>query len=38
MLSNKETMERIDPVDEKTSKFLKDHMNRQKRVPLSSII
>ncbi|CDW82804.1 UNKNOWN [Stylonychia lemnae] len=38
MLSNKETMEKIDPVDQKTSSFLQNHMNRLKRVPLGSII
>eukprot|EP00347_Sterkiella_histriomuscorum_P011941 403370509 len=38
MISNQKTMERIEPADQKTISFLQHHMNRLRRVPLSSII
>ena len=38
MLANKRTMEHIEPVSSATSTFLRDYLNRLKRVPLNSII
>ena len=38
MLANKLTLEYIEPVSSETSAFLRDHLNRLKRVPLNSII
>ena len=38
MLANKRTLEHIEPVSSETSAFLRDHLNRLKRVPLNSII
>ena len=38
MMANRRTMERIEPVSVETSSFLRDHLNRLKRVPLNSII
>jgi hypothetical protein len=38
MISNKETMEKMDSIDADTSNFLRQHMSRINRVPLNSII
>ena len=38
MLANRRTMDHIEAVPEETSSFLREHLNRLKRVPLNSLI